>query len=89
MNIKGIHAPVIENRFGHQMHRVGEGVRSGELTRTEARTLLAQQKGIAQDVYAAKTDDGFLSRGERKDIRAEQRQASKDIFVAKHNAEAR
>jgi hypothetical protein len=89
MNVKGIHAPVIENRFDNQMHRIGQGVRSGELTRDEAKTLLAQQKDIAKDVYASKTDNGYLGFNERKEIRAEQREASKDIFVAKHNAEAR
>jgi hypothetical protein len=89
MNVKGIRAPVIENSFGRQMKRIGQGVKSGELTKSEAKSLLREQGKIAKDVYDAKKDDGLLGPKERKSIRAEQRQASKDIFLAKHNDKSR
>lgn len=89
MNVKGIHAPVIEHRFGRQLERIAQGVKSGELTKGEAKSLFQQQLELAKDVYDAKKNDGRLSRAERKEVRAEQRQASRDIFVAKHDGTTR
>lgn len=85
MNIPSVKAPVIEARLSHQAARIGQGVKSGSLTASEAKTLVSQQKELYQDVFQAKTDNGFVGPGERRELRQELRQSSRDVFLAKHN----
>ncbi len=66
-------------RVQHQ--RIKEGVRSGELTRTEAVNLRTDQKEIRQEARA----DGVVTPAERKEVRQDQRQESRKIFRKKHN----
>jgi hypothetical protein len=89
MNISSVKAPVIEARFTHQAHRIAEGVKSGSLTKAEAKELVGQQKALYKDLYEAKTNDGYVSRQERSELRQGLREASRDIFEAKHNSEVR
>ncbi len=85
MNIPSVKAPVIEARLSHQAARIVQGVKSGSLTASEAKTLVSQQKELYQDVFQAKTDNGFIGPSERRELRQELRQASRDVFQAKHN----
>ena len=73
----------------HQMHRINQGVRSGQLTREEAKGLREEQKEINQERKAAKRDDGVIDREERKEIRKDQIEASKNIYQEKHDGETR
>ncbi len=67
-----------------QHARIRQGVRTGELTRSETANLAQGQREIRQDVRSAKSD-GVVTRKERKQIRHEKRQESRKIFRKKHN----
>jgi len=84
----GIHSPRVNARQQHQAHRIGQGVKSGELTRREARSLAGEQRDIRQLKRAYKSD-GSLTAAERRDLRHEQNQASRDIRRQKHDAQER
>ncbi len=68
----------------HQHTRIKQGVKSGELTKSETKNLVRDQKEIRQDVKSAKSD-GILTGDEKKEIRKDQRQASREIHRKKHN----
>lgn len=68
----------------NEHHRIRQGVRSGELTRHETKTLVKQQKDIHQDRKEAKAD-GVITGAERKEIKQDKRQASRSIYRKKHN----
>lgn len=89
MNIPSVKAPVIEARLSHQAARIQQGVRSGELTASEAKELVSQQKDLYKDLFQAKTDNGLVGPQERRELRQDLRQASRDIFAAKHNGAER
>jgi hypothetical protein len=67
-----------------QHMRIHHGVKSGELTKSEATNLRNDQKEIHQEIREAKSD-GVFSRDERKDVAKDQRQESHEIFRKKHN----
>ena len=68
--------------------RIRQGVRSGELTRHETRTLVKQQRDIKKDKREARAD-GVVTPAERKDIRQDKKQASASIYRKKHNLRER
>lgn len=68
----------------HERQRIKQGVKSGELTRAETRTLAYQQRDIHQDRKEARAD-GVVTRAERRHIRKDQRKASRSIYRKKHN----
>lgn len=75
-------------RAHNQRQRVRQGVKSGELTKTEAANLRNDQKEIHQEVKEAKAD-GVVTKDEKKDIRQDQRKESRKIFRKKHNEKER
>ena len=78
------HKPVARTRQHEQQERIRQGVRSGELTRNEVRSLEREQRDIHQDIRQAHAD-GTVTLGERRDIQQDQNQASRHITRAKHN----
>jgi hypothetical protein len=80
--------PGVNARQHNQQHRIADGVRSGELTREETKTLRTEQREIRQKERAYKSD-GKLTRAERRDLHREQNQASQNIREEKHDAEQR
>ncbi len=80
--------PGVRNRQGNQQRRIRQGVRSGELTKSEAIRLEKEQKEIQQEKKEAKAD-GVVTAEERKDIHQEQNQASRRIYRKKHNSRDR
>jgi hypothetical protein len=78
----------VHHKAKHQQQRIRQGVKSGELTKTEAKNLHNDQKEIHQEVKDAKAD-GVVTKDERKDIRKDQKQESRKIFRKKHNARDR
>lgn len=68
----------------HERQRIKQGAKSGELTRSETRTLAYQQRDIHQDKKEARAD-GVVTRAERKDIRKDERKANRSIYRKKHN----
>jgi len=80
--------PGVNHRQHRQEHRVEQGLRSGELTRQEAKGLRQEERGIRQEERAYKSD-GKLTRAERKDLHRDLNQASKDIYREKHDDDKR
>lgn len=78
----------VNARQHRQTHRIGQGIKSGELTRHEARGLAKDQRDVRQLERAYKSD-GSLSGAERRDLHHEQNQASRDIYRQKHDAQQR
>lgn len=76
--------PIINKKEVKQNNRIKEGVKTGQLTKGEAKYLHQEQKEIRNSKRTAK-QDGKVTKGERKMIRTEQNQANKDIYRLKHN----
>jgi len=75
-------------RLDHQHDRIQQGIRSGQLTEDEAKTLIEEQKALRQKVEEFKSD-GVITKDERKELREAFKTASRNIFELKHNDEAR
>ncbi|HEY4366319.1 MAG TPA: hypothetical protein VGN07_03735 [Steroidobacteraceae bacterium] len=84
----GTRDPGVNARQHNQHARIRQGVRSGELTRHEARHVAGEQRDVRQLERAYKSD-GKLTGAERKDLHHEQNQASRDIYKQKHDAQTR
>jgi len=84
----GKKTPGIKQRQKNQQKRIGQGVRSGELTAKETIRLEKEQKEIQQEKKEAKSD-GSVTKEERKEIHQDQNKASRHIFRAKHNKKDR
>ena len=82
--MSSIRTPGINQHQQHQRARIAEGVRSGALTRGEARELASGQREIRQAKVEARSD-GQVTAEERGELREMQAAASRDIFVLKHN----
>lgn len=78
----------VNAREHRQKERVEQGVRSGQLTKDEAKKLRAQQREIRQEEKQYRAD-GKFTKEERKDVQRDLNQASKDIYKEKHDAETR
>ena len=76
--------PGINKTQKNQKAKIYQGVKSGELTKHEARQLHKQQVHIQSDKKFAKID-GVVSSQERKHIKQDQKKVSKNIAVKKHN----
>ncbi len=76
--------PVINQRQKNQHARIKQGVKSGELTKGEARKLHNEEKTIQAEKQMAKVD-GKVTPAERAKLRKDQNKASKDIYRLKHN----
>ena len=76
--------PVVKERQMNQKARIRQGVKSGELTKGEARHLRGEQKTIQAEKQMAKAD-GEVTPAERAKLRRDQNKASKDIYRLKHN----
>jgi hypothetical protein len=80
--------PVINARQRNERARIRQGVRSGELTRTEAARMQGREAGITAEKRAARAD-GIVTRGERRDIRRTENSASRAIYRQKHDGQVR
>lgn len=80
--------PGVNARQHHQRDRIQQGVKSGQLTRGEAKELRTERRDIRQTEQAYKSD-GVLTKDERKDLHQELNQQSREIYEEKHDAEKR
>jgi hypothetical protein len=71
-----------------EQERIRQGIRSGELTRAEARRLEAQQARIRVDERFDRAD-GKLTPRERQQLDKELQRASRDIYRQKHDNQNR
>ena len=72
----------------HQNQRIAQGVKSGELTKGEAKDLAGDQKEIRQEERQFKSD-GNLTKEERQELHQDQKAASKEIYQEKHDDQER
>ncbi|MBV1686756.1 hypothetical protein KRR38_03475 [Novosphingobium sp. G106] len=79
----------VNARQHHQQDRIGQGVRSGELTRREARGLEQQQMRIARSEARMRASGGGLSPAERSRLAYRQDRASVNIYQQKHDGQVR
>ena len=80
----------INQRKGTQQQRIGQGVRSGQLTAGETSRLEHQEEGINQEERGMRAqDNGHLTRQDRRTIHKQQNQESRRLYSAKHNARVR
>jgi len=80
--------PRINQREHNQQRRINQGIRSGELTRREARRLDAQEGRIRADEAIAKSD-GKVTKAERVRLERELNHTSKHIYNQKHDGQKR
>ncbi|MBI4189984.1 MAG: hypothetical protein HY525_05540 [Betaproteobacteria bacterium] len=84
----GTRDPGVNHRQHNQQQRIQQGVRSGELTRGEARHLGREARDIRREERIYKSD-GNLSRWERADLRRDLNGLSRDIYREKHDRQQR
>src|SRR5689334_10952226 len=80
--------PGVNSRQRVQRKRINQGVRSGELTRNEAKSVRQEEKALREEERAYKSD-GKLTAAERKDLHQDLNQTSKNIHQQKHDSQAR
>lgn len=80
--------PGVNVRQHHQQQRIGQGVRSGELTPAEARRLEREQRHIRREERRYKAD-GTLTPAERADLQHDLNRASRHIYNEKHDDQRR
>lgn len=82
----GTRDPGVNRRQDNQGDRVAQGVRSGQLTKDEVKSLAEQRKSIREEEKAYKSD-GTLTKDERKDLHQDLNATSKSIYGEKHDAD--
>ncbi len=77
----------VNERQGNQQARIGQGVRSGQLTPRETGHLENKEANIHQEVRNDRAaNGGHLTQGERAQVNHQQNAVSRDIDRDKHNA---
>lgn len=84
----GRRSPGVNRRERHERKRIKQGVKSGELTKEEAKELRQEQREIHQKEREMKSD-GTLTKDERKELHQDMNDASKNIYEEKHDSEKR
>ncbi|HKX31538.1 MAG TPA: hypothetical protein VJ302_27875 [Blastocatellia bacterium] len=79
----------INERQREQEVRIRQGVRSGELTRREARRLQEQQDRIRRDEFRARRSGGEFTPSERARIQRELNESNRDIRREKNDRQDR
>jgi hypothetical protein len=80
--------PVVDAREQNQKERIKDGVKSGELTKPEAKKLAKQQRHIKKAEAKAKSD-GTVTAAERAKLDRKQDKASRKIAKQKHDKQDR
>jgi hypothetical protein len=80
--------PRVDRREAAQHARIAQGVRSGQLTRGEARRLRRGQRHVHRMERRSKAD-GRVTMRERRRMNRAQNHQSRHIYRLKHNARTR
>ena len=80
--------PRLDAREHNQRHRIAQGIRSGELTRPEARRLIGGEIGLHRAERYAKAD-GVVTRAERFRLEHRADRMSARIYRQKHDPQSR
>lgn len=76
----------IAQRKVDQQRRIGQGVRSGQLTPGETKHLEGQEQGINREERGMREqDNGHLTSADRRTLAQQQNQESRRIYRDKHN----
>ncbi len=76
----------INQRKENQQDRIGQGVKSGQLTAGETSHLEHQESGINREERGMRAqDNGQLTRQDRRTLHSQQNRQSKRIYRDKHN----
>ena len=78
----------IKHRAQNQQQRIRQGVKSGEVTKAEARNLRSNQKDVQQDIKEANYDSK-VTNAKKKDLKRDERKNSRQIYRKKHNERER
>jgi len=78
--------PGVNARQRQQQERIGQGLKSGQLTGAEATRLEREERAVRVEERAYKAD-GKLTPGERKDLHQDLNKVSRDIYNQKHDAQ--
>jgi hypothetical protein len=79
-------AETLAERQANQRARIRQGVQSGELTKTEAQRLRAEERQLHRQVVRNRADGGGLNRAERTRLQAKASRDSRKIRRLKHNS---
>ena len=79
-------SPGVNKRQRNQKFRIGQGIRSGSLTKEEAKTLIGKERDLMKMERELKSD-GKLTKDERKQLHTELDSLSKEIYAEKHDEE--
>lgn len=80
--------PKVDQRQNTQKARTIAGIKSGELTRAETKSVVAGQKKVNRMEARAKSD-GKVTRRERKKLQQAQNRSSRNIARKKNNQRSR
>lgn len=80
--------PALDARQQNQRERIVQGVRSGELTRPEARRLIAGERRLHRHERRAESD-GTVTRAERVALHRQADRMSARIYRQKHDPQSR
>jgi len=78
----------VRHHTQNQHQRITQGVRSGKLTKAEAKDLREDQKDMQRDRKLAKAD-GKITRRERRLLKKEEHKNNREIYRKKHNRRER
>jgi len=73
----------------HQQRRIAQGVRSGELTRAEARHVERNASRIHRSIVRDRVDGGAFTPHERAKAQRRLNQQSRSIYRQKHDGQSR
>jgi len=80
--------PGVNKRQKNQRRRIKQGLRTGQLTKGEAKTIIGKERDLAKLEKDLK-EDGKLNKDERKQLHEELGSLSKLIYEEKHDDEKR
>jgi len=84
----GKNTPAVNKRQKTQMKRIRQGVKSGKLTKDEAKALVKDEKDIQKAKKDAKAS-GTVTPEQRKALQQKLDDESKKIYQEKHDTEAK
>jgi hypothetical protein len=75
----------VNSRLDNQNHRINEGVKSGQLTRKQAKRLHAEDHAIRQEERAmAAEHGGHITKSEQRQLNRQENRVSRQIHEEKH-----
>ena len=90
LSVSAFDASAQKNRnLSDESQRIHQGVKSGELTASEAARLNTQKAHLRNESIRYKTNDGCIRPRERADLRRDKKRLDKNIFRQKHDRQRR